>query len=866
MPPIPGTDPGPFLSTLDWLEGLGQIPLNVARGNFAGAGRKLVDTATSIPDAFLPGNWIPEVSHPEDEVTASEVVGVDRHAHPGIAKAVDIIGGTAANPASWVGLRGGKIRAGVPFREGVELTGATKAMNRAKGLLSTAYEQLPESVQRTASTTAQGFRRAVNWLNVPDEQEAMLRQAKAAGNFDARTRVTQVEAIYKDLSPAEREAVGELAHEVSRNGSTDRATWSVIKDQDRYIADLPVASRQKVADALAARQALMDTIAKESAPAGIARLSPAEEGKSYISRKFSGEYFDEGSPLTFQQKNLPDAIKERAKQIETPEGMLDFLQNKKVDLEFDALVADTGRAQQQARLVEKGRIGQHLAKDAGIVGDFMLKDPTHRAAVTKLIGDIEKQPGMADYAYKLKNAFDGITPRSDNFLAKGLHIGNKLFKGAATYGLVLPRVAFNVRNRTSGVWQALSDPNARQTLGGNAKRVLSDLYGAFDDGLMKITGSKNRSRGKSDLTEQLDYIEDAFRQGGGSVEKVREYLGKHKNGELLTEALDNGVLNNFVDSEELLSRMQRTPMRQRVADIAEWPAEVAQGLEQRMRLGTFLDLRQGKIANTGAEAAKTIRDTYLDYDVAGAGNRAFRDIVPFGSFLSQNVKQQGKFLAEQPSVAVAASQVFGDDADLPKYPWLDQQLTLPVGLDEKEQPQYLSGFGLPIEGLTAIPGLPGFGGGDDFFRDTVGSLQPILKTGIAAAADKDPLTGRSFGEYDKVFGESAGAAGRAYNILKGTGIPQAVTGPIGQIENLLDDRKSAVERGLQSSTGLRFTSVDPDLAERQRIEAYLKTRPDVQTSESLYQRSPDPETQAMLKSLREAKERLREKRKAAAAL
>lgn len=864
------TDPGPFLSGLEWLEGLGEIPLNLLRGRIDSAGRKLADSVLSVPDAVIPGDWIPQVSREEDRVTASDVAGIDRATSPGLAKAVDIIGGTALNPASWVGLRGGAVRAGVPFTQGVEVAGSRAAIEKAKALAEAGYNKLPEGVRKTVAKTGRDIRAGANWLNVPQEEEYFLRQAKAEGSNAARVARAEVERIYAPLTPIEREAVGEIAHGIRRGPDpAKRDTWGVIDDAEAYLSarfDIPDARKDIVRKAVAERQKLMDVLADESPDAGVMSIAPEARTKNYINRQFGGGYFDEGSPLTFRKTVGDDALKARVKEIAEPKDLLDFMQKQDVDLEFDALRADMGRADQQARLVERGAIGRGLAGKAGLKEPFLLSNAEHRTEIGKVIAELEKQPGMGDYAYKLRQVWDGMTPRSDNAFMKGLHLANKAFKGAATYGILLPRISFDVRNRTSALWQALSNEQGRKTLPGNAKRILSDLMGAFDDGFIKFTGGK-KQRGqwaRSELTDQLDFIDDAFRTSGGSIKVLREKLAQHKDGPLLQEALDNGVLNNFVDSEQLLSRMQGTPLKQRAVDILEWPAEIAQGLEQRMRLGTFLDLRKGSkpIAKNAAEAAQTIRDTFLDYDVAGTANRNVRDVVPFAAFMTQNLKQQGKFLMEQPSIGVAAAQLYGDDEGLPKYPWLEQQATVPWGLDEKNNPQYLTSFGAPIEALTDVPGLSG----DDFYSDVVGMLQPALKTGIAYAADKDPLTGRGFGEYDKIFGTPMGELGRAYNNIKSTGLLQPITGPISQLENILDARKSPAEAALQSTTGMRFASVDPDLAERQQIEALLKSRPDVRSVETLYQTGEDPEVTAELAKLREAKERLRAKRKAEAAL
>lgn len=199
---------------------------------------------------------------------------------------------------------------------------------------------------------------------------------------------------------------------------------------------------------------------------------------------------------------------------------------------------------------------------------------------------------------------------------------------------------------------------------------------------------------------------------------------------------------------------------------------------------------------------------------------------------------------------------------MPRYPWMDRQAAVPVGLDEKGNPQFISSFRSPLEGLATVPGSDP----SDIWADTVGNFQPLLKTGLSYAANRDPFTGQAFGGYDKVLGHSAGAAGRAYNIAKGSGLFQPVTGPLDQLTSLLDDRKSTGEKALQASTGLRFTSVDPDMAKRQRLEQYLSANPDVQQYTGYFQEKghEDPGLTDLLSQLNESKARLKDKRKASA--
>lgn len=852
--PIPQTDPGPFLSALGWVEDVGQIPLQALRGRFGASGRKIIDVLGDIPDALIPGDWIPSVGDEDPNVRPSELIGLDPMESPGLARAADIVGGAVTNPLTYVGARGGTIKAGMPLTEGTAIPGVSSLVQRGRDVIGAGVDLLPEGVREAASNTAAKVRRTANWLQIPEEGQALTGQAQGLGSQAARVASERVKQIYEGLSPAELEAVGEIAHGIQRQGA-DRQAWRALDDADLYLQGRADVRPDVVRKAVAERQILMDELASQENVFG----QGLERG-DYIQRQFDGDYFRDLEAPEFipRQGGMPQAVKGRT--LESRDDLLRFLQETPdAELNFNALEVDARRAAQQGRLVEKAEVGKRLTgKD-----DFVLSDPTMRGEVDKAIAEIARE--NPDYAYKLNNLWRGVPPRENNWFAKALHTGNRAFKSAATFGILIPRIGFSVRNRLSNLAQVLSVDAARGTVGSNAKRVLSDLWGAIDDGFIKMTGGAKARWSGSDLTKSLDHIENSYKQAGGSVPRFRELLGQHPEGQYLQEALDNGVLDSFVSSEELLTSLAKSPRKQFWDEVLNWPAALAQGVEQRMRLGTFMDLRKGGIAKDGADAARTVRDVALDYSVPGKENRTFRDFVPFGAFLSQNVKQQGKFIARNPVALTVTAPLFSDDENLPKYPWQEGQLSYPIGIDEQGNAQYLGAGGiLPLEGLTAIPGF----GSADAYRDIVGSLQPALKTGFAYLADRDPLTGQDFGEYNKVFGHDMGEAGRVANIVKQTGLVQPITGPLDQSANLLDERKSPMERALQATTGLRFLSVDPDQAKRQRIEQYLEANPAVRQFSGYYQQEgqEDPGLSDLLQQLQEAKERLKAKRQQAASV
>lgn len=863
---MPEQSSGPFISALGWMDDLGQVPLNVLRGRFKSAGKKAVDILGDIPDAILPGDWIPHLSDEEDATSGSEVLGIDKKNHPILGAIADIAVGTAANPLTYLGLRGGKVMAGVPFTEGVELKGATALKDAAKKKVGELYDKAPEplrkGVKKSYDASAKMVRRTANWLDIPDAERAAMVGAKSIGATSAMLHAKNVERIFGPLSKEERDIAGQVLHGIEKLG-VDRKDWREITDPDAFLlSKLP---KERVAKVRAAIDESYDHATKqfeEGMRGGVYKpmqkdaqgnVLPGQVAgqKNYAHRMFTDESIDPSTITDYDLKTALPTAAHKAK-LKTAKDRIAFLQdNKDINLEFDPLVSGLSRAKQQGDMLTKGALGK---KYSGI-DDFVLNDPKHRSAMEKAIADM----GDSDQAYQLGNFWRGIPARGDDAFSQVLHKGNKIFKAAATFGVLVPRMSFNVGNRASGVWQALSNEQARGVIGENSKRLLSDLMGAVDDGLVKLTGSRHFP--VSEMTKDLDHWEEALKLSKGDPLDLKKRLADRPD---LLEAVENGVLKaGWVDQEQLLSRMAATPTRQRVNDFMEWPAEIAQGIEQRMRYGTFKDLIKSKKGITPADAAKTVDDTFLNYDVPGLANRRFRDIVPFGAFLSQNVRQQAGFVARHPVVGVAAANFYGSDPENIRYPWMDESMSVPAGLDEQGNPQYVTSLRMPIEGLAAVPGNLY---SEDAYHDVVGALQPLLKTAFHGMTGKDSFTGGPAGQYDKILGQSAGEAGRAYNTLRGTGLIQPLSGPMDQLTNLIDSRKSIGERALQATTGVRFQSVDPDKAKQLEIEQYLKANPDVKQYTGYFQEqgNQDPGLQELLQQLREAKAKLKEKREAAA--
>ena len=861
---MPDEDRGPFISALGWMNDVGQVPMNLLRGRFKSAGKKLVDVLGDIPDAVLPGKWIPHLSEESDNISGSEVLGIDRKKHPLFSGIADVGVGIAANPLSYLGVRGGKLKAGVPLTEGSEVTAATPAIDAVKDIANKAAEAMPEGLRKVIDQTARSTRRTANYLDVPDEAAALMKQAEAKGKTATQLSETRTNQIFGDMLPEERDIAGQALQRIRKTDAKDRSTWHEIDDQDAFIQshpDLDLAGVSRVKQAIADTHEHGRFQRDEGIAGGVLRDLRDDNGElllgdNYAHRRFTGR---ETAPLPEGETAAARSTSANERVFKTPTEVIQHLQkNPELDLEFDPLASGLSRARQQGQDLTKGALGRSFSGEK----DFTLNEKGHMAKMDDAIA----QMGDTDQAYQLKNMWEGIPERDSHAFTQALHKGNKLFKSAATFGVVMPRISFNVGNRVGGLWQVLSNDSARGTIGASSRRAMSDLLGAIDDGAVKLFGGKKSRWENGELTRDLTHWEDSFKKAKGNPNELRKLIAAHpgggNNGKFLQEALDNGVIDaGWVDQEALLAKAAATPLRKRVNDIMQWPASIAQGVEQRMRYGTFKDLmKSGKMS--AEEAAKTVRDTYLDYAQPGIANRRFRDIVPFGAFLSQNVKQQAGFVARHPVAGVAASQFYGDRGDNVRYPWMDNGLSIPGGLDEQGNPQYITSLRLPVEGLSAVPGL----GSDDLYRDVGGSLQPLLKTAVSYATGKDTFTGGDFGTYDKLLGEHRGALGRTYNNLRSTGVLQPLTGPVDQLTNWLDDRKSLPERAVTGVTGVKMQSVNPALAKKIEIETYLKKNPDVMRSTRYFTPSgqeQDPGLTELLNQLNQAKETLARQRDAA---
>lgn len=493
-------------------------------------------------------------------------------------------------------------------------------------------------------------------------------------------------------------------------------------------------------------------------------------------------------------------------------------------------------------------IERKQAKDWLLSQDFKLADPDLRSAAQAIAKQFPEEEATV-----LLNALNGLAPRGATTTA--LAKLNTYFKPYAVYGAVVPKIGSITRNMTGGLWQQLSNAEARGDLPRAIAQLVPNWLKAIDDGVEKLFGMRFS---KNEFAE----VDEAFKRSGGDPRRVLAAIKDPT----MRAAVQKGVLgNNFVDTEQLIHSANKGGWKAFGKNLMDYPGAMFKGAEQRMRYGLFKSLiGKGKSED---EAAKIVSDTFYDYAVSSGENRTARSLIPFFQFTAKAIPQQAKFLAEKPIVTSALANLSGGSSGDPIPPWMEGKINIPIGQDEQGNQQYIANLGLPVEALGWLPNpsadIAQFG--RQVQQGQGGSLQPLLKTGLAVATGEDPYFGTPYGGYSKVAGQDLGRPGAVINQLLGTGLPgaSAISGLLGTGSKAIDDRTSLGEKAANLLTGVKVASVDPDMALRQKLQSHLESRPDIQQFRQFFQANPDDQTQELLKSLSEAKARIKAKQQAA---
>lgn len=586
--------------------------------------------------------------------------------------------------------------------------------------------------------------------------------------------------------------------------------------------------------------------------------------QDYAHRRFSDLVPEEDIRLGGQ----PSSVKARI--LKEGQNLRDFLntaEGKKVKLDENLISATSGLAAQAGRIAQRSAIAKGLLKDKFV----SLSDEATGGLVGESIAAMEKADPEA--ARLFHAAWEGTG--QPGAIMQALDKANAIFKPAAVYGLVFPRVGGIMKNILSFPAQAWLGGEGRAAIQ-QLKRTPSTIRNAFQDGIHASFGIQLP---KDQLAQGIDLIEQAYKQSGGRAKNATDFL-RNNGREDLASAIENGVVEGFVTKEALENSIRDSgwgrkimgavgvrdrAKQDRIFDIIDAPAKAFQGGEQYARLGLYKDFLA---TMTPADAAAKVNSLLYDYSRKTGANRTLRTLIPFAAFQTNAIRQSSQFIAKNPAAGVMLGSL--SDADpSSQYPWMSGQTNIPLGASEQGEAQYLTALGVPTEGLNLIPNISGSlaDTGQELRSNLLGSAHPLVKTAYSVLSGEDPRFGTAYGSYDRLPGNiEGGALGKTYNQLAGTGLIQPLVTPLNMLGQVVDDRTNAAEKALTLLTGTRIVNVDEDRALRQRIQDYLQNNPDVGQFTAFYQNNPDAATQALIKELNEVKRRQKAKRELAEAV
>lgn len=865
---------------LRWMDRPGQVVRNTLRGNPGAAGRQLLDFLGETADAALPGDLIPSATKRDDYVSGSELVGMD-DAPWYLRVPTDIGVSVATDPLSFLSFGGAGaarnvLQAGIPltkaqvplatFKRNIDplsLITDTADAGIIKGLewldeaksTGTVAGKTPSSVAAYENVKAK-IRSATGSEDISDPVKRILQSGAAEGGTARRVYGEQAQALMQGLDKEERVLLGAANAGIDIGSLKPGAgvTATALPSSD-FLANVDTLARTYGKDPVK-----LKAIAQRISDLGQEQFDELVGKGAFFKAPGQNQQYMQRQWL-LQSDEIPGAVTSStpnsAKKVvlDTPQARADFLNTGDVGLELDAARLIANRGQQQATMLERARI----AKELGGTGSTLPELVSSAKASAKFI------PGLAkDDLAAISRALDGMPPREG--LSKLLRMAMPpAVKGAMVYGVVLPKFGSMVRNKLGMGLQAAATPGVREEAVKqlNPVHVFQEIGKAWDEAYGTAVFGK-----ADDLSVDMDLINKAF-ASAKKTDDVAATLRKAGRDDL-ADAVDHGVLDGFVSTEEIISKLGSDPKYAKFWDIYNAPGKMFQALEQRGRLMTFKNLRQ----KTGdpAKAATLTKDALYDYRINSPENRTLRDVMPFAQFMAKSIPQSAKWMSQKPWVATAAAPLFYDPSgeEAPVYPYMQGRSRMAIGEDEKGNQTYLSGFGLPMESLDVIPNLSGGfrEAGRDVSQGILASSNPWLKTAAGWVSGKDPYFGTAFGSYDKIpLVGNAGDLGRAFNVAAGTGfLEPAGMSMARQASSLMDESKPIGSRIADVVTGAKLTSVDPDVAQQRVINDYLETRPDIQQYRTYFkQGEPDAEFSSLMAELRAAKQRTKEKKAAAAA-
>ncbi len=889
---MPNANQSAFLDFLDEVELPKRAVVNALAalkgqpGKGAQAGRNIADFLLNIPDAVLPGDLFPTLSDRNQDATVSELVGADPSTFTG--RVVEGLGDVALNPISYLGMSPTLMKSAKSGATGALTAGLAKVREKAPGVgikmdrglqkvrQTMGWDQYPDTI-----TTPMGE------INVSDT----LGKAAGIGHASTGSSIPYIRKMVGNLTEDEDVALSDAIRNVTKTKEGWRTLLPGVEAQTWDVTERAGIAAQRLAkwkamnpnanvDEAKLQKVLHDTYAFNDRQwkEGFDATAFTEEGrqKDYLLNEYT---------------NLRPAAASKARTNASGTDLAAFLndpENAGIDINRSFTKSMLSRANKQSKMLRRAYLRQELGADAFAAGKI---NPETGAAEGRLgFFDPERQSRMrALYSGEGRKTLDAgvedtlkqLTPESDLYhrikyelgidqpppstLEAVLQPASRLFKGAAVYGIgPFVRIGALVRNQLSAYEQSLTDPTIRNALLRDPTRGVSNIFRTIDEGISKhLLGGKRLLGDK--ITKAMDEWENAAIQAKGNAGETLKVLrsapADQKTAAIrkdLADALENGAINGFVSSESaandiLLNRNAYNPVNWMLpgrSKLSDMGGAMFGALEQRMRFGSYLDLRKSGVAP--AEAAKRVKGVYLDYDYTSHENRVMRTVFPFAQFVAQSIPQQAKLLANNPAYLTTATALYGGE-DIPEYAREQAHLPTPTGV--------LGGLGSPSDVLNMIPAttpLSGLGQEREALSGIANAMHPLFGVLGGIVFGTDTFTGKPYlSDANLPFTDKKDAQTRAdqmYGLVADTGLAQPFTGPIDTASRMAP--KTLGQNVLRYTTGLYGIDENPILAEREQIVARLKNDPAARFAEIPY--SSDAETKLDIQALKALRQRAKQ--------
>jgi hypothetical protein len=591
-------------------------------------------------------------------------------------------------------------------------------------------------------------------------------------------------------------------------------------------------------------------------------------------------------PLYFQRQFVRDGAEgaggasyAKSRVLREQDEFVDYL-NTGAKLKMDAA------GNMLDRVAASGRGVSYASVARNIVGESVEGNALAEAVKHALDELAEVNKPLAD---ALSRVTKPIPPRSGFF--KGLAAFNSFWKPAVLFGIGIPRFMSIARNKIMGPIQEITDSGAQilwKQIPGDIAQTAKMMGGEYADAGKRLANSFRKVREgiadsaidaldiplpKDRVRRSLAILDQAKAASAGDFRRMRDEIVRigGDDANVLADAFDNGILDGFISTEELVQGLTAGPRARAFKDLMDVPGKGFQHIEHRMRLTQFMALRANGVS--AAEAARVVDSAYLDYAVAGVEDRTMRDIIPFAAFTSRSIPQQWAGLSRHGAYRTGVASVYTtNNSQTVVPPWIEDQAYVDLGAkDEAGNPMVVAGFGSPLEVLNLVPSdMNLYELGRHARRVVAGQSNPLLKEGFAAVTGRDPFFNTKVGSYDKTphflrwFGApDSGEFGRYIQNMRRFGVTAPIESVLTQADIIGDERTGPGSKLIRLLSGARITSVNQDSAIAQQLQEQIETNPRVKSGEFIYANAADKATQDLVDSFKRAKARARKAKEAA---